>query len=537
VLGALPSIALPGFGFNVVERMRVQLTLPGCATIIIQRIFSEEAHTVGVRVRYAPSPTGFQHIGSVRTALYDYLYARSQGGTFVLRIEDTDRKRFVPEAMQDIYDTFAWLGFHWDEGPDVGGPHGPYFQSERLSMYSRYANELLEKGLAYRCYCTPERLEKVREGQQAGGEGSDQSTQGYDRHCRDLSRTERDAMVASGAPSVIRLKIPLEGSTTFTDELLGDITVENKTISPDPVLIKSDGFPTYHMALVVDDHFMEITHTMRGQEWLPSAPIHKILFDAFGWEMPAVCHLPMVMGKDGHKLSKRLGSTSIRDFRKQGYLPDALLNCIALVGWSYDGSRELFTMKELEELFDISKLNKAPGVFDYQKLEWFNGQYIRAKSPSELADLMTPFMKDAGLPVDDRGLLEGVAGLVRERVKLLAEIPDMVRYLFQDPSPPVADDLLPKKTDAAHALEGLKRADALIAVLPESQDEVEKQFRELAEHMGTKLGDLLMPVRVAVTGSKVSPPLFESIRVMGIARARARMARAIQILTDFASRS
>jgi glutamyl-tRNA synthetase len=366
---------------------------------------------VGVRVRYPPSPTGFQHIGSVRTALYNYLFSRRQGGTFVLRIEDTDRKRFVPEALQDIYDTFEWLGFHWDEGPDVGGPHGPYFQSERLPMYTKYAQALLDENMAYRCYCTAERLEKLRQGEQA-----DPSLQGYDRRCRTLSDEERRNAESSNTPSVIRLAIPPEGSTSYHDILLGDITVENKAISPDPVLIKSDGFPTYHMANVVDDHLMEVTHIMRGQEWLPSVPMHVILYEALGWTPPAYCHLPMVMGKDGHKLSKRLGSTSVRDFRAQGYLPDALLNCIALVGWSYDGSRELFTLKELEELFDIEKLNKAPGVFDYQKLEWFNGMYIRAKSRQELAGLIAPFMKKAGLPGDDTTMLEGVAGLVQERV-------------------------------------------------------------------------------------------------------------------------
>ena len=258
----------------------------------------------------------------------------------------------------------------------------------------------MSRGLAYRCFCTAERLDALRAQQEAakGGESGDQSLQGYDRHCRNLSEQELRAAEASGLPSVIRLKVPLEGSTTYTDLLLGEITVENKVISPDPVLIKSDGFPTYHMANVVDDHLMEITHIMRGQEWLPSVPVHVILYHALGWEPPVYCHLPMVMGKDGHKLSKRLGSTSVRDFRAQGYLPDALLNCIAMVGWSYDDSRELFTLKELEELFDIERLNKSPGVFDYQKLEWFNGMYIRAKSRKELAELIAPFMKQAGLP-------------------------------------------------------------------------------------------------------------------------------------------
>ncbi|OHD68883.1 MAG: glutamate--tRNA ligase [Spirochaetes bacterium RBG_13_68_11] len=512
---------------------------------------------MSVRVRYAPSPTGFQHIGGVRTALYDYLYARKQGGAFVLRIEDTDRKRFVPEALQDIYDTFTWLGFHWDEGPDVGGSHGPYFQSERLDLYRRYAEELLARGYAYRCYCTPERLAKLRESQQAGAEGvdprsatspegaqkgvdprsatspegaqkgADQSAQGYDRHCRSLPDAERAAAEKSGAPSVIRLKIPLEGSTTFRDELLGEITVENKAISPDPVLIKSDGFPTYHMALIVDDHLMEITHTMRGQEWLPSAPIHKILFDAFGWEMPLVCHLPMVMGKDGHKLSKRLGSTSVRDFRAQGYLPEALLNCIALVGWSYDDQRELFTLKELVPLFDIRKLSKSPGVFDYQKLEWFNGVYIRAKSRLELAGLIAPFMKQAGLPCDDLGKLEGVAGLVQERVKLLSEVPGMVRYVFDGPAAYAADDLVPKKADRAKTADMLESLAPLVDAAAAGDAGVEGMAREIADRLGVKLGDLLMPLRVAVTGSKVSPPLFESIALIGRDRALAAVDAAI----------
>lgn len=494
---------------------------------------------MSVRVRYAPSPTGLQHIGGVRTALYDYLYARSRGGTFVLRIEDTDRKRLVPEALQDIYDTFAWLGFHWDEGPDVGGPYGPYFQSERLGLYRKHAEELIARGRAYRCYCTPERLERLREAQalrgapRAGAEGAGESVQGYDRRCRNLADSERAAAEASGAPSVIRLKIPLEGSTTFTDELLGAITVENAAISPDPVLLKSDGFPTYHLALVVDDHLMEITHTMRGQEWLPSAPIHAILYDAFGWTMPAVCHLPMVMGKDGHKLSKRLGATSVREFRAQGYLPEALVNCIALVGWSYDDKRELFTLDELVAHFDIRKMSKSPGVFDYQKLDWFNGVYLRAKSRTELARLIAPFMRRAGLPSDDPAILEGVAGLVQERVKRLGEVPDMVRYLFAGPAAYAVDDLVPRKMDRARAAGLLESLRPLIPLAAAGDPGLEEKARALAESQGVKLGDLLMPLRVAVTGSKVSPPLFESIRLLGTSRALAAVEAAIGKLRGF----
>ncbi len=486
---------------------------------------------MSVRVRYAPSPTGYQHIGSVRTALYNYLFSCRAGGTFVLRIEDTDRKRFVPEALQDIYDTFSWLGFRWTEGPDRAGPFGPYVQSERLSIYREHADKLLAEGKAYRCYCTAERLEGLRK-QQEAGESADPSAQGYDRHCRNLPEAERRALEASGAPSVIRLAVPLEGSTSYNDLLLGDITVENRAINPDPVLIKSDGFPTYHLAFMVDDHLMQITHVLRGQEWLPSAPIHFILYRAFGWEPPVFCHLPTIMGKDGHKLSKRLGSTSVKDFRAQGYLPEALLNCIAMVGWSYDGERELFTLKELEALFDMDKLNKSPGVFDYQKLEWFNGMYIRAKSRSELAALIAPFLEQAGLPADDSRILEGIAGLVQERVKLLSEVPDMVRFIFVEPPAPTAADLLPKKAEAAPTAAALRRLDALLPELGGPAEQSEARLRALAEELGMKLGDLLMPLRVAVTGSKVSPPLVESINVMGVPEARKRTARAIAILEE-----
>jgi glutamyl-tRNA synthetase len=370
---------------------------------------------VSVRVRYAPSPTGFQHIGSVRTALYNYLFARSQGGEFILRIEDTDRERYVEEALQDIYETFEWLGFHWDEGPDVGGPKGPYFQSERVEIYRKYADELVAKGMAYPCFCSPERMDALRKEQAAGKTGM-----GYDRHCRDLSDAARREAQAAGAAPVIRLKVPLAGSTTFTDALLGDVTVENKDINPDPVLIKSDGFPTYHLANVVDDHLMEITHIMRAQEWLPSAPLHKILYEAFGWAQPRLCHLPMVMGSDGHKLSKRHGATNIRELRKLGYLPEALINCIALVGWSYDDAREFFTLAELESLFSMEKINKAPAVFDYQKLEWFNGSYIRKLSAPAFAQAVKPLMRDAGYLTgssSEETLLASLAPLVQERVK------------------------------------------------------------------------------------------------------------------------
>jgi len=486
---------------------------------------------VSVRVRYAPSPTGFQHIGGVRTALYNYLFARSQGGTFVLRIEDTDRERYEPEALQDIYDTFAWLGFRWDEGPDVGGPRGPYFQSQRLELYASHAQHLLSKGAAYRCYCTPERLDQLRKEQAAGKSGM-----GYDRRCRSLSDAARREAEASRAPSVIRLKVPLEGSTTFTDTLLGDVTVENSDINPDPVLIKSDGFPTYHMANVIDDHTMDISHIMRAQEWLPSAPLHMILYRAFGWEPPKLCHLPMVMGKDGQKLSKRHGATRVREFRNLGYLPEALLNYLVLVGWSYDDSTEFFSLAELERVFTLEKINKSPAVFDYQKLEWFNGSYIRKQTPAGFAKLIRPAIEGAGFTPTEAQLAI-IAPLIQERVKLLSEVPGMVRFIFEDPAPPAAADLVPKKAEPAQALEALRRSDALLAEISDFGEEAETRFRALAEELGMKLGDLLMPLRIAVTGAKVSPPLFGSIKAMGIDRARARAAKAIEILARNGTRS
>ncbi|HOV64609.1 MAG TPA: glutamate--tRNA ligase, partial [Spirochaetia bacterium] len=298
---------------------------------------------MNVRVRYAPSPTGLQHIGGIRTALFNYFFARANGGKFILRIEDTDQERYYDEALQDLYETFDWLGIHWDEGPDVGGPFGPYVQSERVELYREYAQKLVDAGKAYYCYCTPERLERIRKIQTAN-----KMPPGYDRHCRSLTDKEIAEYKAQGLKPVIRLAIPLEGSTRFHDELLGDIERENKDVNPDPVLLKSDGFPTYHLANVIDDHLMQITHIMRAQEWIPSGPLHILLYQAFGWEPPKYCHLPMVMGNDGQKLSKRHGATSVREFRKAGYLPEAIINYISLIGWSYDETREFFSKEELE---------------------------------------------------------------------------------------------------------------------------------------------------------------------------------------------
>lgn len=486
---------------------------------------------MSVRVRYAPSPTGNQHIGGVRTALINYLFAKSKGGSFILRLEDTDRTRYSPEYVQNLYDTFKWLGFYWDEGPDVGGPCGPYVQSERFDIYRRYAEELVKMDKAYYCFCDAERLEKLREEQIA----AKKDEIGYDRHCRSLSKEEREHNIAEGKPYVIRLKIPLDGVTVFEDDLLGRIEWKNEDISPDPVLLKSDGFPTYHLANIIDDHLMGITHVMRAQEWIPSAPLHKIMYDAFGWEMPELCHLPMVLGQDGHKLSKRHGATAVNEFRKAGYLPEALINYIALLGCSYEDSRDIYSLDELVKLFKIERLNKAPAVFDYQKLEWFNGQYIRQKSDQALSDLVRPYLIEAGLrpkedPEKDRMELAAMP-LVRERLKFLTDAPAIMAYLYRRLELPPVETYLPKKADA-HAVVLFLEEDKRILQEFGLEDipSVEEKFRERALEIGKKLGDLLMPLRVAITYTRVSPPLFESMKILGLGESLERIEKAIQYL-------
>jgi len=497
-------------------------------------LFQEETIPMSVRVRYAPSPTGMQHIGGVRTALFNYFFARAQKGSFILRVEDTDQERSTPEALQDLYDTLEWLGVEWDEGPLVGGDFGPYVQSQRFELYKEYAEKLVADGKAYRCYCTPDRLDALREKQTL--EKSKQ--QGYDRHCRNLDETERSALERQGLASVIRLKVPLEGKTTFHDVLMGDITRRNTDVNPDPVLLKSDGFPTYHLANVIDDHLMGITHIMRAQEWIPSGPLHILLYEAFGWEPPMYCHLPMVMGKDGQKLSKRHGSTSVRDFKAKGYLPEALINYVSMVGWSYDGEREFFTKDELCEVFSLEKINKAPGVFDYRKLEWYNGMYIRQKTDAQLAEMLVPYLVEAGFVSHDPSESEtarivALVPIIKERLKVLGDVVDMSRFLFTDIEVPAVEDLLPKKQDIPTTLDVLDRVLPILRKLGSVGDEVlEQELAEIATLLDIKVNGVFMPIRVAITGSTVSPPLLDSIRLLGLDTAIARLERAITILKN-----
>jgi len=481
-----------------------------------------------VRVRYAPSPTGLQHIGSMRTALFNYLYAKSMGGTFILRIEDTDRTRSSDEYVQNMYDTFKWLGVYWTEGPDVGGKYAPYIQSERFALYKEYAEKLVAMDKAYYCFCDEERLERIRKIQT-----SNKMAPGYDRACRSLSKEEVAANLEKGLKYVIRLKIPMEGSTKFVDQVLGEIEWKNEDISPDPVLLKSDGFPTYHLANVVDDHFMEITHVLRAQEWIPSTPQHILMYQAFGWTPPAFCHLPMVLGQDGQKLSKRHGATAVNEFRNGGYLKEALINYVGMLGASYEDARDMYSLEEMGKLFKLEHLNKAPAVFDYKKLEWFNGQYIRTKSDAELLELVLPFLVQENIVSEnlsekERALLMSIMPLIKERLHYTNEAPEMIRFFFTEPSVPAKEDLIPKKLDAEKTKAILTVAlDLVKASFSMNHEEQEALFRAKAEELGVKLGDLLMPVRMAVTGTRVSPPLFDSIHILGSDVALERIKKAI----------
>lgn len=494
----------------------------------------KNAYTDGMktRVRYAPSPTGLQHIGGIRTALFNYLYARATGGTFVLRLEDTDRTRCEDAFVKNLYDTFDWLAFRWDEGPDAGGTFAPYVQSERTALYKRYAEELLDKGAAYRCFCSGDRLESVRKEREA----AKSPLTGYDRQCRSLSAEEAARRADSGESHTIRLKIPLGERTVFHDALLGDVEWKNDDVNPDPVLLKSDGFPTYHLANIVDDHLMEITHVLRAQEWLSSTPLHIILYRAFDWAPPVFCHLPMVMGEDGKKLSKRHGATSLDEFRKGGYLPEALLNYVAQLGASYEEGREMWTLDDLAKRFSLGKLNKAPAVFDYRKLEWFNAEYIKAMGNEELAARALPFAVNAGLfggagrPPDSgqEALFVKAMPLVKERAVFLTEIPAKLAYLFSVPPVSGSHEFVPKKGTIEDARALLERALPLIAELAALDDAgAETLVKAECEKAAVKIGDFLMPLRVAITGSRVSPPLFGSIRLLGADECTVRIKRAL----------
>ncbi len=487
-----------------------------------------------VRVRFAPSPTGYLHIGGARTALYNRLLAGKKKGFFLLRIEDTDRSRYLPEALDDIMTGLKWLGLEWDEGPDVGGPVGPYQQSERIPLYQKYARQLVEEGKAYYCFCSPERLQALRQRQEAA---KDPAGYGYDGHCRDLPEEEQEKYIAEGRKPVIRFKMPREGKVRVVDALRGEMIFDLQTLD-DFVLLKSDGFPTYHLANVVDDHLMKITHVMRGDEWIASTPRHVLLYQAFGWEAPVFLHLPVLLSPDGKgKLSKRHGATSLREFREKGYLPEALNNFLLLLGWHPPDDRELFTLEEAMEVFSPERISTSPVAFSLDKLNWFNGVYIRKLTPEELAARVLPFLQKDGLlpepcPPERFNYLVRIMPLVQERLKLLSEITEMAGYFLREEIPPPPRELLiPKKSTADQTRLLLIEAEKELAKVDDfSSETLETALRRLAASLGVKPGTFFMPLRVAVTGKTATPGLFETMAVIGKERVLRRIRAAAGIL-------
>ncbi|MGD9049659.1 MAG: glutamate--tRNA ligase, partial [Anaerolineae bacterium] len=429
------------------------------------------------------------------------------------------------EAVADAAASLRWLGLDWDEGPERGGDYGPYHQSERLGLYQHYADQLLREDLAYKCYCSPERLAAMRAEQR-----QNKQDVGYDRHCRRLTAEQRAEYESQAIKPVIRLKAPLEGQTSFHDVLYGTITVDNKTLD-DLVLLKSDGFPTYHLANVVDDHLMEISHIMRGDEWLPSVPKHILLYNAFGWQAPIYAHLPLILAPSGKgKLSKRHGGVEIRDFRRQGYLPEAMVNYLARVGWSYDDRTEVFSREELIDYFDLSGINNSPARFSYERLQSMNAYYIRQLEAGELAAKLVPFLAEAGFEATAQDLVPMVP-LVRERLTTLDEAPSWLDFFFQQDLEYDAGLLVGKKMDAAESLDALTQARATLAGLPGfGVEAIEPALRNLADDLGLKVGQLLGIIRVAVSGKKVAPPLFETLAILGREQSLARIDRALDSL-------
>lgn len=485
------------------------------------------------RVRFAPSPTGFMHLGHARTALYCYLLAKKTGGQFLLRIEDTDQKRFLQEALTNIIDGLHWLGLQWDEGPDIGGEFGPYQQTDRLAIYHEYAERLIEMGHAYYCFCSSERLNEMRQEQQARKENPH-----YDGTCRNIPLPEARERIAAGEPYVVRFRMPQEGSITVRDEMRGVITVEFANLD-DYILVKSNGIPVYHLAAMVDDHLMEISHVFRGSEWLPSLPQNVLLYRCFGWEEPKWYHLSVFLKPSGQgKLSKRDAaqfkeggySVMIHDMQELGYLPEAVNNWVALMGWSYDGSTEFFTMDDLIDKFNVEKLNPKPAAINFTKLDHFNGLHIRSLTAEDLARRIQPFFTSQGLQADLETLVK-IAPILQERLKTLDEAPELAGFFFRTEVTAELGDLIPKNLTGADALRIANRAVEILKSLPDVKlHTTEEPMRALVEELGLKPGQVFGVIRSAVTGQPVSPPLFESIEIMGREVVLARLQQAVDLL-------
>lgn len=481
-----------------------------------------------VRTRFAPSPTGRMHVGNLRTALYEYLIARHEQGTFVLRIEDTDQERFVPEALDIIYNTMKLTGLTYDEGPDKDGGYGPYVQSERMKtgVYMEYAKQLVEKGEAYYCFCTKERLDGLR--------ASDKTEDGkeiakYDKHCLGLSKEEIEANLAAGIPYVIRQNNPSEGTTTFHDAIYGDITVDNSELD-DMILIKSDGYPTYNFANVIDDHLQEITHVVRGNEYLSSAPKYNRLYEAFGWDVPEYVHCPIITDENHKKLAKRSGHSSVEDLLEQGFLPEAIINFVALLGWSPAEDREIFTLKELEEAFDYRHINKSPAVFDIVKLKWMNGEYIKAMDDEKYYEYALPVIKKVITRDCD---WKKIADLVKTRIEVFPDIPEKIDFFQELPEYDIAMYTHKKmKTNSENSLVVLQDMLPRLEKLEDySREGIEAVCKEYIAEKEIKNGICLWPLRTAVSGKQMTPGgAYEIMEILGKEESLVRIRKGIELL-------
>ncbi len=465
-----------------------------------------------VRVRFAPSPTGFLHVGGLRTALYNFLFARHHRGKFVLRIEDTDRSRYVEGATENLIRTLKIMGLQYDEGPDVGGEYGPYLQSQRLELYRQHAQQLVESGHAYYCFCTPAELEAMRKRQEAAKQPIM-----YDGTCRRLTAEEVQKRLKQGKPYVVRLKMPREGETRFSDLIRGDVAFQNELID-DQILLKSDGYPTYHLANVIDDHYMEISHVIRGEEWLPSVPKHLQLYKAFGWEPPQMAHLPLLLNPDRSKLSKRQGDVAVEDFLEKGYLPEALINFVALLGWNPGTDQEIFSLQELIEKFSLERVNKSGAVFDLNKLNWMNGHYIRELPEEKRVAFLTPFLKKAGYDVSDPEKTRKVIAAIYKRIERGIDVKEQAAIFYQDHleiREPEAREILQKESARTVLRTFLQK----IAPLHELDVQTFSQvMKEVQRETGFKKQDLWMPIRVALTGVTHGPDLPLVIEILGKAK-------------------
>ena len=478
-----------------------------------------------VRVRFAPSPTGYLHVGGLRTALYNYLLARHEGGQFILRIEDTDRTRLVEGAVDSLLDCLKWAGITPDEGAVVGGDCGPYVQSERLPIYHKMAQKLIDEGHAYYCFCTAERLDQMRAEHSAKGEST-----AYDRRCRSVSKEEAAQRIANGEPYVIRLKVPDDRTLVVDDVVRGQVSFDSSLID-DQVLIKTDGFPTYHMAVVVDDHMMGITHVIRGEEWLSSTPKHLLLYEFFGWEAPKFAHVPLIINESGKKLSKRDGDVSVESYRAKGYLPEAMLNFLCLLGWNPGDEREFFTLDELCEAFTLERVRKSGAVFDFDKLRYINGQHMRTKSAEELADMALPFFDQLGKARPDRDYLIKVVELMAERATLLTDYVTEAPYLYEDPSEYEEAAVKKRwKPVSGGLLSGL--AEILASDKVFDAESIEAALRVYAQDNGVGAGQLIHPMRLAISGCGTGPSLFHMAQLLGRETCLRRIEKAVKALPN-----